>query len=111
MSKTIALNLEAGMNLSIRLGGAATYSCVVSEMIHIEIVKTTEKAVECKIFMADNNKFEGKTFWLPRKAVQVTRHDQYGTVAQLAVWFRPDGWTDRCLTHGHSVAAISASVA
>ena len=101
---TNASQLTVGHELTISIAGAP--GVVIS--IAADVVKTTDKAVQMKIALADNQRSVGKTFWLPRKALTFTpfdpricgEKDKGMHRISLAKWFRPDDYTHRLLNYG-----------
>lgn len=94
--------LAEGDGVALMIGGGASGSCVVTEIVHTRVSKATEKAVE----LTDR---EGRAAWYPRRAlVKVIVSGRGDVHADIARWFRP-GWTHWNQWKNASVSGVSAA--
>lgn len=91
---TPTVTFVPGSQFSISLGGATSPRSVCVSMLHAGVVETSEKAV-CIQAYNERGEFQPGKCWLPRAALKVTHHDQYGTTVALAKWFRLDTYKSR----------------
>ncbi len=93
-----------GQDISIAVGGAASHSAVVSEMVHGRVESVTEKVV--KIIGDD-----GRSCWFPKaalvepeKTIPGLSYDWF----KLARWFQPNQDQQRWIERHTRVSGISA---
>jgi hypothetical protein len=85
-----------GTTISIAIGGSVGLSCVVSEMVHGQLITQTEKAIQVQC---------GKdSIWIPKKALE-QKSDWY----KLKKWFKPDQYQIRFFDKYSSIGGQSCN--
>lgn len=81
--------LTSGQQISLYIGGCVAPGAVFVQMLHGQITKTTEKAVQITCTDTRSDAINGRAVWFPKKAIQTGKDG----MPKLARWYTATGYT------------------